>query len=318
MGVGGVLLSHRELLQRNGAHRKVVILPSIDDQELHVALTAPHSAPTKSRGIGIVLADDHRLMREGIRRILERQPDLTVLGEADEGHEVLNLIRQHAAQVAVVDLNMPGLCGMNLIRRIRQEFPKCAVLVLSMYGEEAYAMRALKSGAQGYLTKDSASEELVLALRKVAAGGCYLSRSMAERVALALVQQDDTPRHERLTDREFEIFRCIVAGQRISDISRAMHLSIKTVSTHKSRILEKMQLPGTAALIRYGLEHRLFPEPGALGDPHHETAAVSAVPGSVNAPAAEKASVALGSVATPQSARRAGVPVNLRQGTLSF
>lgn len=227
------------------------------------------SAPN-GKGITVVLADDHRLMREGIRRILEGQPDLDIVGEADDGHQALSRIRESRAHVAVIDLNMPGLSGVNLIRRIRQEQPHCAVLVLSMYGEELYAMRALKAGAQGYMTKDAASEELVRAVRKVAAGGCYLSRHMAERVAMSLTQQDNTPRHERLSDREFEIFRGIVAGQRISEISRALHLSVKTVSTHKTRILQKMQLDSAAALIRYGLEHRLFPDPGSLGDPHGE------------------------------------------------
>lgn len=220
-------------------------------------------------GIALVLADDHRLIREGIRRILESQADLDIVGEADDGHDLLGLLRTTRAHVAIMDLNMPGTAGVNLIRRIKQEHPQCGVLVLSMYAEELYAMRALKAGAQGYLTKDSASEELVRALRKVATGGCYLSRRMAENVAMTLAHHDDMPRHDRLTDREFEIFRCIVSGQRISDISRAMYLSVKTVSTHKSRILHKMQLDSTAALIRYGLENRLFPEPGVPADPHH-------------------------------------------------
>ena len=226
---------------------------------------AAHAGPC----IALILADDHRLIREGIRRLLESQSDLDIVGEAADGHELLGLVRTTRAHVAIIDLNMPGLSGINLIRRIRQECPSCAVLVLSMYAEELYAMRALKAGAQGYLTKDAATEELVRAVHKVAAGGCYLSRSMAEKVAMALTHQDDAPRHERLTDREFEIFRCIVAGQRISEISRAMHLSVKTVSTHKSRILQKMQLDSAAALIRYGLENRLFPEPGFGVDPHH-------------------------------------------------
>lgn len=238
--------------------------------EVKVGATGP--------GIALVLADDHRLIREGIRRILESQADLDIVGEADDGHELLSLMRTTRAHVAIMDLNMPGVSGVNLIRRIRQEHLQCAVLVLSMHAEELYAMRALKSGAQGYLTKDAATEELVRAVRKVASGGCYLSRQMAERVAMAMAHQDDLPRHERLTDREFEIFRCIVAGQRISEISRALHLSVKTVSTHKSRILQKMQLESTAALIRYGLENRLFPEPGLLADPHHSVHASTQPP----------------------------------------
>lgn len=217
-----------------------------------------HAGPDDVR---VVLVDDHRLIREGLRQILEGQPGLSVVGESDHGHGVLALLQQTPAHLVIMDLSMPGLSGMSLIRRIRQDHPGCMVLVLSMYGEELYAMRALKAGAQGYLTKDSATDELVRAVRRVASGGCYLSRGMAEQVAMNLAHHDEGPRHERLTDRELEIFRCIVAGQRISDISRCLHLSVKTVSTHKARILQKMQLDSTAALIRYGLENRLFPEP---------------------------------------------------------
>jgi len=221
-------------------------------------------------GVALVLVDDHQLMREGVRRILQSQTGLRIVGETDDGHDALQLIHDLSAQVAVIDMSMPGLAGLNLIRRIRSDFPRCAILVLSMHAEEVYAMRALKSGAQGYLSKDAPAEELVHAVRKVAAGGCYLSRATAERVAVSLTQRDDTPRHDRLTDREFEVFRRLVSGQRISNISRAMHLSIKTVSTHKSRILQKMELEGTAALIRYGLEHRLFPDGDGSDDAHHQ------------------------------------------------
>lgn len=240
-------------------------------------------------GIALVLVDDHRLMREGVRRILEGQADLDIVGETDDGHHALQLIRESGARVAVIDMSMPGLSGVNLIRRIRAEHPRCAVLVLSMYAEELYAMRALRSGAQGYLSKDAAAEELVRAVRKVAMGGCYLSRAMAEKVAMSLTHQDDTPRHDRLTDREFEIFRRIVGGQRVSDISRVMHLSIKTVSTHKSRILQKMQLDSAAALIRYGLEHRLFPDGGHLDDLHHREATLPLKPTEASAHATRQA-----------------------------
>lgn len=197
-------------------------------------------------------------MREGVRRILEDAGGLTVVGEADDGHSALNLLDRHPTRVAVIDLNMPGLSGVPLVQRIRRDHPETVVLVLSMNAEEEFAMRTLRGGAAGYLTKDSASEELVQAVRKVAAGGCYLSRDMAERVALSLSHQDDAPRHSRLSDRELEIFRLIVAGKRMTDIAQGLHLSIKTVSTHKSRILQKMRLDGTASLIRYGLQHRLF------------------------------------------------------------
>ena len=210
--------------------------------------------------ITIVLADDHRLMREGVRRILEGRPDLHILGEAQSGHDLLKLLQTHPARVAVVDLNMRGMPGMTLIERIRREHPETAVLVLTMHSEEQYALRAFRAGASGFLTKDSAAEELVTALAKVAAGGVYLSQSMAERVAFSLSHHSDAPRHELLSDRELEVFRLIVAGERMTDIASTLHLSIKTVSTHKARILEKMQLDSTAALIRYGLQHKLFAE----------------------------------------------------------
>lgn len=215
-------------------------------------------APPDSRGLTILLVDDHRLMREGVRRILESAEGLDIVGETDDGHEALALLGRRPARVAVIDLSMPGLSGIPLVRRIRHDHPQTAVLVLSMHSEEEYAMRALRGGASGYLTKDSAAEELVQAVRKVAGGGCYLSRGMAERVALSLTQGDEGPRHGQLSDREYEIFRMIVAGKRMTDIAQALHLSIKTVSTHKSRILQKMRLDGTASLIRYGLQHRLF------------------------------------------------------------
>ena len=219
-----------------------------------------------SSTLRVVLADDHPLMREGVRRILSDSNDLDVVGVAEDGFSALALIRQFKPRVAVVDLTMPGLSGMNLVRRIRTEHPQTAVLVLSMHTEQQYAMRALKSGAHGYLSKDAAAEELLQAVRKVATGGCYLSRGMAEQVAMSLAHHDDGPRHEQLTDREFEVFRLIVAGKRLTDIAQSLHLSIKTVSTHKSRLLQKMQLDSTAALIRYGLQHRLFAESNGTGD----------------------------------------------------
>jgi DNA-binding NarL/FixJ family response regulator len=147
--------------------------------------------------------------------------------------------------------------GLELIRRIKAEFPSVAVRVLSMHAEEQYALRAFKSGANGYLTKDSAAAELVAAVRKVAAGGAFVSPGLAERVVQELSGVKHAPRHAELTDRELDILQRIVAGQRLTAIGEALHLSVKTVSTHKSRILEKLQLPNTAALIRYGLEHQL-------------------------------------------------------------
>mgnify|MGYP002382316549 FL=1 len=211
-----------------------------------------------SLDISVVLADDHQLMREGLRRLLGATPGMHVAGEAGSGHEVLELLRRVAVDVAVLDLSMPGMTGMDLIRRVKTEFPHVAVLVLTMHAEEQYAMRAFRCGASGYLTKDSAGDELVQAIRKVAGGGGYVTAALAERLAMGLSTLREAARHAGLTDREFEVFRRIVAGQRLTDIADELHLSIKTVSTHKARVLEKMGLDSTAALIRYGLENRLF------------------------------------------------------------
>ena len=155
--------------------------------------------------------------------------------------------------------------GLELIQRIKSEFPSVRVLVLSMHAEEQYALRAFKAGANGYVTKDSASTELVAAVRKVAAGGAYVTASLAERVVQQLNGVAESPRHAQLSDRELEVLQRIVAGQRLTDIAAALHLSVKTVSTHKSRIQDKLQLPSTAALIRYGLEHKLDKSLIAIG-----------------------------------------------------
>ena len=155
-------------------------------------------------------------------------------------------------------INHPDADGMDLIKRLHTEFPGVAVLVLTMHAEDLYALRAFRAGANGYLTKDSAATDLQRAIRKVAHGGAFVTEAMAERLALGLSLATDTPAHEQLSDREFEVFRQIVAGRRLTDIADDLHLSIKTVSTHKSRVLEKLGVEGTAGLVRYGLQHRLF------------------------------------------------------------
>ena len=152
---------------------------------------------------------------------------------------------------------MPGMSGLELIRRVKAEYPGVKLLVLSMHAEEQYALRAFRAGANGYVTKDSASAELVAALRKVASGGAYVTASLAERVVQQLSGAVHAAPHEQLSDRELEVLQRIVAGHSPARIADALHLSVKTVSTHKSRILAKLQLANTAALIRYGLEHRL-------------------------------------------------------------
>lgn len=205
----------------------------------------------------VLIVDDHAVVREGIARILGATGEGWTVGEASGGFQALDWLRQQRADVAIVDLSMPGMSGLELVKRIRAEFGRLPVLVLSMHAEEQYAMRAFKAGANGYITKDGASDELIRAVHKVAAGGAYVSADLAERVVLQLNGGVGVARHAQLSDRELEVLRRLVAGQRPTEIAQALHLSVKTISTHKSRIQEKLELPTLADLVRYGLEHDL-------------------------------------------------------------
>lgn len=214
---------------------------------------------------GLLLVDDHTIVREGIKRILEPIAAEWAVTEAATAFQALECLRRQRFALAIVDLSMPGMSGLELIRRIKTEYPGVAVMVLSMHAEEQYAMRAFKAGANGYLTKDSAAAELIAAINKVASGGAYVTASLAERVVQQLSGVARAPRHTELSDRELEVLKRIVAGQRLTDIAEALHLSVKTVSTHKTRIQEKLELPSMAALIRYGLEHQLDKEDSTFG-----------------------------------------------------
>ena len=202
----------------------------------------------------LLLVDDHTIVREGIKRILEPINGEWTITEAGTGFEALECLQRQAFDLAIVDLSMPGMSGIDLIRRLKVEAPAMAVLVLTMHAEEQYAMRAFKAGANGYLTKDGAATELLAAVRKVISGGAYVTPSLAERVVMQLSGADETPGHQLLTNRELEVLRRVVAGRRMTDIACELHLSIKTVSTHKTNIQAKLGLPNIAALIRYGLE----------------------------------------------------------------
>ena len=204
--------------------------------------------------IRVLLADDHKIVREGLRRVLAGAGDIEVAGEAADGDQALALVKANDYDVAMLDMSMPGLSGMDLIKRLKIEKPKLRILVLSMHGEQQYAARALKAGASGYLNKDSAGELLVAAIRKIAGGGVHIG----EAVAASLVTAGDKPAHERLSDREFEVLRLLVEGLGPSEIGERLHLSVKTVSTHKTRILEKLDLKSTADLVRYALENKLL------------------------------------------------------------
>ncbi|HXF65136.1 MAG TPA: response regulator transcription factor [Burkholderiales bacterium] len=215
--------------------------------------------------IRVLLADDHAIVRAGLKEILAETGDIAVAGEAANGQEVIAQVRTREFDVAVLDLSMPGRSGIELIRQVKSERPGLRVLVLTMHGEDQYAVRALKAGASGYLTKESAADQLVAAIRRIAAGGAYVTPETAERLALEAGAPSGAAPHSRLSDREFQVLCMIARGASVTEIARELSLSVKTVSTHKSRILEKMGLANQAELIRYALEHKLLDESGGPG-----------------------------------------------------
>lgn len=210
--------------------------------------------------IRLVIADDHAIVREGLKRIVSAAAQMQIEGEAADGSEVMKLVREREFDVLVLDLSMPGRSGMELIKQVKSERPKLRVLVLSMHQEMQYAVRAIKSGASGYLTKESAPGELVLAIRKIAAGGAYVTAEVAEQLALGAMPGTDKPPHGSLTDREFDVFRRLVAGSSVTEIAAALSLSVKTVSTHKANLMQKLGVANQSDLVRYAIRHGLSGE----------------------------------------------------------
>jgi DNA-binding NarL/FixJ family response regulator len=207
--------------------------------------------------IRIVIADDHAIVREGLKRIIEEAQDLKLEAECADGNEVMQHVRETEFDVLVTDLSMPGRSGMELIRLAKVERPKLRILVLSMHQEAQYAVRAIKSGASGYLTKESAPGQLVQAIRKIAGGGAYISAEVAEQLALGAMPGGERPPHEALSDREFEVFRQLVAGTSVTEIAAALNLSVKTVSTHKANLMQKLGIANPSDLVRYAIRHGL-------------------------------------------------------------
>ena len=207
--------------------------------------------------IHVLIADDHAIVRQGLKQILSETEDLLVTGEADDGVEALNLARQQPWDVFLLDVSMPNRNGIDTLKQLKKEFPRLPVLILSMHPEEQYAIRALKAGASGYLTKQSAPELLVTAIRQVASGKKYLSPAVAQQLAEAISDSSDKSPHERITDREYQVLVMIAAGKTLTQIAEGLNLGVATVSTYRARLLEKMGLKSTAELIRYGLEHGL-------------------------------------------------------------
>jgi two-component system, NarL family, invasion response regulator UvrY len=205
----------------------------------------------------ILLADDHALVRQGLKLILADHFKNTVFGEARNAHEALARASKDNWDVVVLDITMPGRSGLDVLREIKRLRPKLPVLILSMHPEDQFAVRMLKSGAAGYLTKESAGEELAGAIRKVLAGGRYISPSLAERMASYLDMDVLKAPHERLSDREYLILRMIASGKQVSQIARELSLSVKTISTYRARVLQKTDLKNNAELTRYAVERGL-------------------------------------------------------------
>lgn len=207
--------------------------------------------------IKILIADDHAIVREGLKQIVVETSDMVVADEASTGHEVLDKVRNNEYTVVVLDISMPGGDGLNILKQIKREKHKLPVLVLSVHSEEQYAVRALRAGAAGYLTKESAPSELISAIRRVSGGRKYISPLLAEKLALDLESDREKPRHETLSDREYQVMCMIASGKRVKEISEELCLSVKTISTYRSRILEKMRMNNNAELTHYAIKHGL-------------------------------------------------------------
>jgi len=208
--------------------------------------------------IKVLVADDHAVVRRGLRQILSETSDILVAGEASSTKEVRQLTGDQRWDVVVLDINMPGGSGIELLGELRRLNPSPRVLVLTVYPEEQYAVRAIRAGAAGFLTKESAPEKLIEAVRKIASGGRYVSAELGETLASLVAGEAAGAPHEQLSDREFEVFKLLASGQTVSQIAQALALSVKTVSTHRTRILKKMEMKTNAELTHYAIKSRVI------------------------------------------------------------
>jgi two-component system invasion response regulator UvrY len=207
--------------------------------------------------IRVLIADDHAVVRAGLKQILSEVPDMVVVDEAFDGEEALRKAQTDSWDVLVLDLAMPGRSGFDILKQLQSIRSPRPVLVLSMHAEDMYAVRVLKAGASGYLIKESTPYELVKAIRKVLSGGKYVSASLAETLALRLDETGDRPLHEALSDREFQVLCMMASGKTVTEVAGELSLSVKTVSTYRARMLEKLNLRNSAEAIRYAVDHRL-------------------------------------------------------------
>jgi DNA-binding NarL/FixJ family response regulator len=208
--------------------------------------------------IRVVIVDDHAVVRRGLKQILSEEPDMVTVGEGSNAAELMELLRQQSCDVLVLDISMPGRSGLDVLGELKQTRRDLRVLVLSIHPVDQFAMRVLRAGAAGYLTKETAPEELIGAIRKVHAGGRYISGALAEVLAAELAEDQDRPRHATLSDREYEVFRLLASGRTVSEIGTELCLSVKTVSTYRVRVLEKLGMQTNAQLMHYALTHGLM------------------------------------------------------------
>jgi DNA-binding NarL/FixJ family response regulator len=208
--------------------------------------------------VRVLIADDHPVVRQGLKTMLSSDPEISVVGEARDGDEALALVHSLEWDVAVLDYSMPGRGGVDLLAAVKHDYPDRPVLILSIYPEDPHGMRALKAGAAGYISKESASEDLTAAVKKVVNGGRYVSASLAEKLAARLTPEQDRPPHERLSDREYRVMWLLASGRSLQQIAEEMHLSPSTVSTYRGRILKKLGLSSNVELVHYAMKHRLI------------------------------------------------------------
>ena len=207
--------------------------------------------------IKVLIADDHALFRDGLKRIFNETEDIDVVAEAVDGKDILKKIREYEWDIILLDINLPDINGLDILKRILSASAPACILVLSMYPEEEYAIRAIRSGASGYLTKDSPTDQLINVIRRLAKGGKYVNPELAEKLLFNPSLDSEMLAHTTFSDRELHVFRLIVAGESLTAIANKLSLSVKTVSTYRSRILEKMNMKNNAQLVRYAIQHRL-------------------------------------------------------------
>jgi DNA-binding NarL/FixJ family response regulator len=207
--------------------------------------------------IRVLITDDHPLVREGLIKILREEVDMKVIGEAQNAAEAMEHLKQHDVDVLILDISLPGKSGLDMLKDLKQRYPKLRILILSMHPEDRFARRVLKTGASGYITKESAPDQLVNAIRKVFGGGKYISPALAEQLAAGLELNTDQPLHEILSDREYQVLSMIAGGKKTQEIAEKLSLSPKTVNTYRARVLQKMRMRTNAELIHYAIEHGL-------------------------------------------------------------